>query len=277
MAATSRATMSGVVRREAGDGAGRLYDDLHKTEAAAAAATVVVRLHPINPRRTTTTSGGSRPFGSSATQYLVDEFRRSEVYHRLAPSIRDALQALYAKGHVRELLNDSVLSRLVKLPEHLAVRAVENLGNTDASHVDNIHGFFVGIISRVYERDRGPPPAASGMTQPPLGDDRYSDYSSSAPRLRESMPPPQNHSRGQQQWSQSPVHDQLIRGLSPQVQAQLQHMAATGVMTAVDEWGEKCYEILAQLSESLAIEVLKRFTMANLDTVRNRSGTVGTN
>ncbi|ETV76218.1 hypothetical protein, variant, partial [Aphanomyces astaci] len=216
--------------------------------------------------------GGSRPFGSSATQYLVDEFRRSEVYHRLAPSIRDALQALYAKGHVRELLNDSVLSRLVKLPEHLAVRAVENLGNTDASHVDNIHGFFVGIISRVYERDRGPPPAASGMMQPPLGDDRYSDYSSSAPRLRESMPPPQNHSRGQQQWSQSPVHDQLIRGLSPQVQAQLQHMAATGVMTAVDEWGEKCYEILAQLSESLAIEVLKRFTMANLDTVRNRSG-----
>ncbi|RQM26939.1 hypothetical protein B5M09_003664 [Aphanomyces astaci] len=213
-----------------------------------------------------------RPFGSSATQYLVDEFRRSEVYHRLAPSIRDALQALYAKGHVRELLNDSVLSRLVKLPEHLAVRAVENLGNTDASHVDNIHGFFVGIISRVYERDRGPPPAASGMMQPPLGDDRYSDYSSSAPRLRESMPPPQNHSRGQQQWSQSPVHDQLIRGLSPQVQAQLQHMAATGVMTAVDEWGEKCYEILAQLSESLAIEVLKRFTMANLDTVRNRSG-----
>ncbi|ETV95372.1 hypothetical protein H310_11257 [Aphanomyces invadans] len=219
--------------------------------------------------------GGAPP--PSSSQNLVEDFRRSEIFHRLPLSIRDALQALYAKGQVRELLNDSVLSRLVKLPEHLAVRAVENLTNTDSSHVDNIHGFFVGIISRVYERDRGPPPTAN---LPPLGGphggDPRAEYSSGAsdPRLRGSDVRGQHQGMNQQagMWSQNPVHDQLIRALSPQVLAQLQHMASTGVMSSVDEWGEKCYEILGQLSESLAIEVLKRFTMANLDSVRNRSG-----
>ncbi|KAF0714229.1 Aste57867_3944 [Aphanomyces stellatus] len=207
---------------------------------------------------------------------LVDEFHRSEIYHRLPIPIRDALAALYAKGHVKELLNDSVLSRLLKLPEHLAVRAVENFINTDASHVDNIHGFFVGIITRVYERDRGPPPAVA----PPMmmgGGDRRDGGMMMDPYGRHDMQMMHGGGGGGGagvpiQWSKSAVHDQYIRALSPTVQAQLQHMAATGVMTSIDEWGEKCYEILGQLSETLAIEVLKRFTMANLESVRNRSG-----
>ncbi|RHY29138.1 hypothetical protein DYB32_005400 [Aphanomyces invadans] len=238
-------------------------------------ATKIVTTRNMRQVRTTTSNHNTPP--SSSSQNLVEDFRRSEIFHRLPLSIRDALQALYAKGQVRELLNDSVLSRLVKLPEHLAVRAVENLTNTDSSHVDNIHGFFVGIISRVYERDRGPPPTAN---LPPLGGphggDPRAEYSSGAsdPRLRGSDVRGQHQGMNQQagMWSQNPVHDQLIRALSPQVLAQLQHMASTGVMSSVDEWGEKCYEILGQLSESLAIEVLKRFTMANLDSVRNRSG-----
>ncbi|KAH9144076.1 hypothetical protein AeRB84_011948 [Aphanomyces euteiches] len=228
---------------------------------------ILVKIHDriLDPRQDPRRGGGPPPMQhQSFGPPLLNEFRRSEIYRRLPPPIRDVLEALYAKGHIKELLNDSVLSRLLKLPEHLAVRAVENLINTDASHVDNVNGFFVGIITRVYERDRGPPPSVPGAPMMP-------------PHMQ---PPPHNMDPRQamhpsapmRQWSKSPVHDQYIRALPPAVLAQLQHMAATGVMSSVDEWGEKCYEILGQLSEGLAIEVLKRFTMANLESVRNRSG-----
>lgn len=64
----------------------------------------------------------------------------------------------------------------------------------------------------------------------------------------------------------------MISVLPVSVQQHLQTMAATGAISSVDEFGDKCYEVLGQLSEGLANEVLNRFTNANLTTVRNRSG-----
>ena len=73
-------------------------------------------------------------------------------------------------------------------------------------------------------------------------------------------------------WAHLPAFDQHIRNMPLSVQTELSHMVAAGVLASIDELAEKCYEILGQLSEPLALEVLNRYTTSNLDSVRNRSG-----
>lgn len=73
-------------------------------------------------------------------------------------------------------------------------------------------------------------------------------------------------------FSSSPTIDQAITGLPVSVQNHLVSLVNTGLLPSVDELSEKCYEVLAQQSEALANEVLKRFGTANLPSVRNRSG-----
>jgi hypothetical protein len=72
--------------------------------------------------------------------------------------------------------------------------------------------------------------------------------------------------------AKTPSLQQAIGMLPLSVQTHLQTMAANGIISSIDEFGEKCYEVLGHLSEALANEVLTRFTNANLTTVRNRSG-----
>ncbi|OQR92035.1 hypothetical protein ACHHYP_04115 [Achlya hypogyna] len=193
---------------------------------------------------------------AAAVPSLVTTFRQSDMYPRLSPAVREAMEEVYASGSAKEVVNDTVLLRLMKLPDHLALRAVENFRSTDTTHVDNIHGFFVGIITRVVERERTTTPTSRPFEA--IG--------------RPFAAPPLVHVPGPAPWAHLPVFEQYIRALPLSVQTELTHMVASGVLSAIDELAEKCYEILGQLSEPLCLEVLNRYTTSNLDSVRNRSG-----
>ncbi|KDO29700.1 hypothetical protein SPRG_05651 [Saprolegnia parasitica CBS 223.65] len=204
--------------------------------------------------KVSTTTGKSKLFASAA--------RTSDMYPRLSPAMED----VYATSRMKDVVNDTVLLRLMKLPDHLALRAVENFRSTDTAHVDNINGFFVGIITRVMERERttGPPQGRLDPRGFPAGD--FSRPPSAF------QPPTGAHLGAPMPWAHLPAFDQHIRTMPLSVQTELSHMVAAGVLASIDELAEKCYEILGQLSEPLALEVLNRYTTSNLDSVRNRSG-----
>lgn len=282
------------------------------------------------------------------------------LYDRLPGSVKAVLDKMIREGRLKEVINDNVISRLNHLPEHIALRAVENFNNVDLTHIDNLQGFLVGIINRVNEKSITPersstepaPRANSYSTTPPAPSaaaaaaSGYGGYEGGAvlanptganarhtgrqvmynrerqqasPAAEYRGPPPsQSGEYGQYGAPQPPQHgvmEVMQRGPHPipvnnmmappphfqqqqpaqqqqpgllsaganqqqhmfavlplSVQQRLQTMVATGVISSIDEFGDKCYEVLAQLSEGLANEVLNRFTNANLTTVRNRSG-----
>ncbi|KAG7395232.1 hypothetical protein PHYBOEH_004037 [Phytophthora boehmeriae] len=71
------------------------------------------------------------------------------------------------------------------------------------------------------------------------------------------------------------VDSHLHRAVLHMVQLFANHvhsLVANGTLASVEELGGKCYEVLNQLSEPLANQVLVRFAGANLSNVRNRSG-----
>ncbi|OQR89554.1 hypothetical protein THRCLA_09695 [Thraustotheca clavata] len=223
-------------------------------------------LLPRVPAPTSSSQSTSSHSASSSTS-LVSIFRKSDMYHRLSPTIRDALEGVYTAGRIKEVLNDTVLQRLMKLPEHLAMRAVDNFRGTDISHVDNLNGFFVGIITRILDRERAtaPPPGRG-----PAGYGRevpYDDF-----RAQPNYPPQQYQNAPTTPWAHLPVYEQFIRVLAPSIQNEIIRMVQTGVLQSIDEIAEKCYEILGQLAEPLALEALNRYSTSNLESVRNRSG-----
>lgn len=56
------------------------------------------------------------------------------------------------------------------------------------------------------------------------------------------------------------------------VQNHIHSLVANRTLSSLEELGGKCYEVLGQLSEPLANQVLTRFAGANLSNVRNKSG-----
>lgn len=283
---------------------------------------------PGDPRRRSAVSGQALRQVSMAN---------NELFNRLPRSVQIVLENMITEGRLYEAINDNVLSRLSHLPEHVALRAVENFSNVDLTQIDNLQGFLVGIINRVNEKaiaaeqndSHGPPargnavpaaiapslsayahgggdallafptgePLLNGAQQSGFRDrsdprvpspaqstggyDRQYDASSaesgrSNPHQHQGMSAltaaPAAMSSSPALLAKSPGHQKAIGALPLSVQSHLQSMAANGVMSSIDEFGEKCYEVLGQLSEALANEVLTRFTNANLTTVRNRSG-----
>ncbi len=157
-----------------------------------------------------------------------------------------------------------------KLPKELAAKAIDHLRSSDLSRVDNINGFFVGILNRIEARNMRS--SSDDHTEWVSSSDIRRDVDTPASSSRSSSlslsawsgsnqppppPPPQAEQRG---------HYRLVRALSPAVQAQLQHMVHVGVIRSVDdEWGEKCYVILGQLPEGMAIEVRANVVQTNID------------
>lgn len=315
-----------------------------------------------DPRRTPVTSGAGARAGGEVTSVSQsgDPRRRnlapsgpapsqavpakSELYDRLPVSVKSVLDGMVREGRLRETINDNVISRLNHLPEHVALRAVENFSNVDLTHIDNLQGFLVGIINRVnekaiaaerteasslaraggvgaaggysndsgavlgypggrhagrqgvYSRDQtegysNAPPgmngggggatggysqqygASSGMRAPSL------NVVPAAGHLPQQQPLSVHSGSGHYQQHHQQAHQYQqhqsqfgIHSLPLSVQQRLRSMAASGAITSVDELSDKCYELLSQLSEGLANEVLTRFMNANLTTVRNRSG-----
>ncbi|KAG1703804.1 hypothetical protein DVH05_006815 [Phytophthora capsici] len=261
----------------------------------------------------------------------------NELYDRLPIPVKTVVDSMRREGRLQEPLNDNVVTRLLHLPERVALQAVENFSNVDLSQVENLQGFLVGIINRVNEKaiasekqhrpqvpsPRGQPPTAMsrgggyGVPQqgpsvlggPPQGGRLNSNNGGNAggyrgqqapmaagpgpalyerpyeapqdprdPRRRQPAPqaPPQYGGpvRGPAPAAggRAPVGMQSFTALPISVQNHVHSLVANHTLASLEELGGKCYEVLGQLSEPLANQVLARFAGANLSNVRNKSG-----
>ncbi|KAK1931970.1 hypothetical protein P3T76_012470 [Phytophthora citrophthora] len=294
-------------------------------------------------------SGGAgrdpRRRGSMATQQAsqrggqpdAPRAAANELYERLSPPVKFVVDSMRREGRLQEPLNDNVVTRLLHLPERVALQAVENFSNVDLSQVENLQGFLVGIINRVNEKaiasekqhrpqvpsPRGQPPStmprgggygvpqqgASVLGGPPQGGRLNSNNGGNAggyrgqqapmaagpgpalyerpyeapqdsrdPRRRQPAPqaPPQYGGpvRGPAPAAggRAPVGMQSFTALPISVQNHVHSLVANHTLASLEELGGKCYEVLGQLSEPLANQVLARFAGANLSNVRNKSG-----
>ncbi|CAH0521020.1 unnamed protein product [Peronospora belbahrii] len=260
----------------------------------------------------------------------------SDLYERLPPAVKAVVNSMRHEGRLQEPLNDNVVTRLLHLPERVALQAVENFSNVDLSQVENLQGFLVGIINRVNEKaiasekqhrpqmasPRGHTPSAiplggnygvpsqggSVLGGPPQGgrlnsnnvanDGGYrgqpvSMATGPAPALYERPYDAQQDMRDPRRRQAAPqglpqyggvqgpplvgmghgpigMHSFTVLPLS--VQNHIHSLVANRTLASLEELGGKCYEVLGQLSEPLANQVLTRFAGANLSNVRNKSG-----
>ncbi|OWZ24583.1 hypothetical protein PHMEG_000332 [Phytophthora megakarya] len=144
--------------------------------------------------------------------------------------------------------------------------AVENFSNVDLSQVENLQGFLVGIINRVNEKA-----IASEKQQRPQVHHKVVLYSVD---LLKAGHPVQLCTSGHTKHLKTPgtldvdnQQDKHLLNTVEQYEDHLQHMHLLAC-----KLGGKCYEVLGQLSEPLANQVLTRFAGANLSNVRNKSG-----
>ncbi|KAL4109496.1 hypothetical protein PRIC1_001196 [Phytophthora ramorum] len=260
----------------------------------------------------------------------------SDIYERLPNAVKAILNSMHREGRLQEPLNDNVVTRLLHLPEPVAVQAVENFSNVDLSQVGNLQGFLVGIINRVNEKaiasekqhrpqtpsPRGHPPSAlprdysappqggSVLGGPPQGGRLNGSNGAGAGGYRAQQAPiasgpapalferpyeapqdPRDPRRRQPAPQGAPQFGGAVRGppqvgaghgpgigmqsftaLPMSVQNHVHSLVANRTLSSLEELGGKCYEVLGQLSEPLANQVLTRFAGANLSNVRNRSG-----
>ncbi|KAG3109471.1 hypothetical protein PI124_g5180 [Phytophthora idaei] len=260
----------------------------------------------------------------------------SDLYERLPAPVKAVVDSMRREGRLQEPLNDNVVTRLLHLPERIALQAVENFSNVDLSQVENLQGFLVGIINRVNEKaiasekqhrpqvpsPRGQPPSAmprggygappqgaSVLGGPPQGGRLNSNNGASAGGYRAQPAPmaagpgpalyerpyeapqdPRDPRRRQPAPQGPPQYGEAVRGPPPvaagrasigmqsftalpmSVQNHVHSLVANRTLSSLEELGGKCYEVLGQLSEPLANQVLTRFAGANLSNVRNKSG-----
>lgn len=251
-----------------------------------------------------------------------------DLYKRLPVPVQAVIDSMRREGRLQEPLNDNVITRLLHLPERVALQAVENFSNVDLSQVENLQGFLVGIINRVNEKaiasEKQPRPqmlsprkqaskmprsggygapsfGASVLGGPPPGGrmnnlngngyqpapvaagtgpalyDRPSEAPQD-PRRRQAAPQdphmfnavPQGISSVNE--GRAPMAMQSFTALPISVQNHIHSLVANQTLLSLEELGGKCYEVLGQLSEPLANQVLTRFAGANLSNVRNKSG-----
>ncbi|DBA01001.1 TPA: hypothetical protein N0F65_006262 [Lagenidium giganteum] len=246
-------------------------NDYNRQAPPAPAAYSPTRPQPVDPRRRA--PGLQSPMGMPPHPAAPAAGRadRSEIFQRLPLSVQIVLDAMYNEGRLQEMINDSVLSRLLRLQERVALQAVENFSNVDLSHIENLQGFLVGIINRVNEKAIAAE-AAESHTGVPSNTGGVMPFPTTGNASQPSPGQFGGHPQTFKHFSDKPDLQALISALPVSVQNHLQAMVEAGTLASMDEFGDKCYEVLGQLSEGLANEVLKRFTNANLGAVRNRSG-----
>ncbi|KAG6620119.1 uncharacterized protein IUM83_05859 [Phytophthora cinnamomi] len=269
----------------------------------------------------------------------------SDLYDRLPVAVKSVVDSMRREGRLQEPLNDNVVTRLLHLPERVALQAVENFSNVDLSQVENLQGFLVGIINRVNEKaiasekqqhrpqapsphghpqaaiPRGggyaaaPPQGGSVLGGPPQGGRLSGGNGANGGGYRGQVTPmaagpgpgpdpalyerpyeapqdPRDPRRRQPAPQGAPQqYGGAVRGPPPvgagrgpgmgmpsftalpvSVQNHIHSLVANRTLSSLEELGGKCYEVLGQLSEPLANQVLTRFAGANLSNVRNKSG-----
>ncbi|KAJ0404606.1 hypothetical protein P43SY_005564 [Pythium insidiosum] len=177
---------------------------------------------------------------------------KTEMYHRLPRSVRTMLDILINENRLSEAINDNVLTRLLHLPEPIAIKAIENLSQVDLKQIDNMNGFLVGIINRVQERSAA---SAGGHRSRDASPDRI-----------------QVTTHTLMTWHSNRIILSSSYNSNRRPTNHLLSLVERRVVSSLDELSEKCYEVLGQLSEGLANDVIMRFASANLGHVRNRSG-----
>nr|CCA14984.1 conserved hypothetical protein [Albugo laibachii Nc14] len=207
----------------------------------------------------------SQPDRPPATTQIPSPLKRNEkteMYDRLPRSVRTVLDIMYNENQLPETINDSVLHRLVCLPEHIALRVVENFSNIDLTHIGNLQGFLVGIINRISEKAQVSEDGAYAS----LSTSDEPSYNAYNPMEKNTIgfDPPRN-------VYTAPTQDRMSQ-IAPSIQQHMHELVRRGVLTSVDEFNDQCYQLLAQVTEPMAHEILKRYASANLRNVRNRSG-----
>ncbi|ETK90270.1 hypothetical protein F441_06083 [Phytophthora nicotianae CJ01A1] len=282
-----------------------------------------------DPRRRSVLTNQPSPRGNQPS--APHAAASNNLYERLPPPVKAVVDSMRREGRLQEPLNDNVITRLLHLPEPVALQAVENFSNVDLSQVENLQGFLVGIINRVNEKaiasekhhrpqvpsPRGQAPSAmsrgygaqdgSVLGGPPQGGRLNNTGANTGgyrgqpapmnagpgpalyerpyeappdprdPRRRQPAPqgPPQYGGavRGPPQvGGRAPIGMQSFTALPMSVQNHVHSLVANRTLSSLEELGGKCYEVLGQLSEPLANQVLTRFAGANLSNVRNKSG-----
>ncbi|KAF4147418.1 Heterogeneous nuclear ribonucleoprotein Q acidic domain [Phytophthora infestans] len=282
-----------------------------------------------DPRRRALVTNQPSPRGNQPN--APQSAASNDLYERLPAPVKAVVDSMRREGRLHEPLNDNVITRLLHLPERVALQAVENFSNVDLSQVENLQGFLVGIINRVNEKaiasekqhrpqvpsPRGQPPSSMsrGYGAPPQGSSvlggppqggrlnnnngantagyRGQPAPGPGPALYErpyEAPQEPRDPRRRQPAPQGPTqYGGAGRGPSPvgghapigmpsftalpmSVQNHVHSLVANHTLSSLEELGGKCYEVLGQLSEPLANQVLTRFAGANLSNVRNKSG-----
>ncbi|POM71514.1 Hypothetical protein PHPALM_11914 [Phytophthora palmivora] len=145
--------------------------------------------------------------------------------------------------------------------QRVALQAVENFSNVDLAQVENLQGFLVGIINRVNEKA-----IASEKQQRPQQADLVQLSTiglSKLLKIHETLDVGNQHHKDLNMADQYEDHLPWNH---------VHSLVANHTLSSLEELGGKCYEVLGQLSEPLANQVLSRFAGANLSNVRNKSG-----
>ncbi|KUF89326.1 hypothetical protein AM588_10005573 [Phytophthora nicotianae] len=103
-----------------------------------------------DPRRRSVLTNQPSPRGNQPS--APHAAASNNLYERLPPPVKAVVDSMRREGRLQEPLNDNVITRLLHLPEPVALQAVENFSNVDLSQVENLQGFLVGIINRVNEK-----------------------------------------------------------------------------------------------------------------------------
>ena len=158
------------------------------------------------------------------------------------PSVQAKLDSMYNSGVLAKgELDQRCLDQLKVLSETSALEVVTKFSEADLATIKSKGGFFMGIVKRFKEQERGV-------------------FASLTPA----------------QYAVTPLGAMALQGqpradLWPSAKAKLDAVYATGLLQP-GELDSRCMEQLRSLPEYLALEVVTKFSEADLGTIKSKGG-----
>ena len=158
----------------------------------------------------------------------------------LWPSVQAKLDSMYSSGALTHgVLDQRCMDQLKSLSETSALEVVNKFGEADLSTIKSKGGFFMGIIKRFKEQERGVFASLSPA-----------QFAGAAPMAQSAL-----------------LVGQQRSDLWPMAKAKLDAIIAAGQVQP-GELDSRCMEQLRSLPEYLAVEVVTKFGEADLSQVR---------